>query len=323
LPLSAAIRERLQCPYCAGKLLDVQGQLQCDQRACGRVFPLVDGTPVLINEHRSLFSADDFVKGRDTTSRRDRRTIDQMADAVMEWLPSISHRAGADRNYESFRTLLRTDGERRAQVLVVGGGVLGAGMDTLASDRSINLISTDVTFGSMTELICDAHDIPFADATFDGVIAQAVLEHVVDPYRCVSEIHRVMRPGAIVYAETPFMQQVHLGAYDFHRFTHSGHRRLFRQFAEIESGPVGGPGMALAWSYQYFLLSFSASRPTRALLRTIASLSSFYLKYFDRFLVNRRGAIDAAAGYYFLGSKNGAALRDRDLVPYYRGALAR
>lgn len=323
MPLTTVVRARLQCPYCTGRLLDVQGQLQCEQQACRKVFPVVDGIPVLINEDRSLFNADDFVKDRDTTSPRHRRSIDRLADVVMDWLPSLSHRVGADGNYETFRRSLGTDGERTRQVLVIGGGVLGAGMDTLANDKSINLVSTDVSFGSMTELICDAHDIPFADATFDGVIAQAVLEHVVDPYRCVSEIHRVMKPRAIVYAETPFMQQVHMGAYDFHRFTHSGHRRLFRQFAELESGPVGGPGMALAWSYQYFLLSFSSSRPTRALLRMFASLSSFYLKYFDRFLVNRRGAIDAASGHYFLGAKDGAGLMDRDLVPYYRGALAK
>ncbi len=43
-------------------------------------------------------------------------------------------------------------------------------------------------------LICDAHDIPFADRSFDGVIVQAVLEHVVDPFRCCEEIHRVLIP---------------------------------------------------------------------------------------------------------------------------------
>ncbi len=84
------------------------------------------------------------------------------------------------------------------------------------------------------------------DESFDGVICQAVLEHVLDPYRCVEEIHRVLRPNGLVYAETPFMQQVHGGTHDFTRFTHLGHRRLFRKFAEVDSGVVCGPGMALA-----------------------------------------------------------------------------
>ena len=34
-----------------------------------------------------------------------------------------------------------------------------------------------------------------ADAGVDAVIAQAVLEHVLDPHRCVEEIHRVLKPG--------------------------------------------------------------------------------------------------------------------------------
>ena len=67
----------------------------------------------------------------------------------------------------------------------------------------------------------------------------------------------MLKGRGVVYAETPFMQQVHMGPYDFTRFTHSGHRRLFRRFEEVESGAVCGPGMALAWAYQYFLLSFA------------------------------------------------------------------
>ena len=79
-------------------------------------------------------------------------------------------------------------------------------------------------------LICDANDIPFENGSFDGVVLQAALEHVADPYRCVEETHRVLKEKGLVYAETAFMQQVHGGRYDFTRFTRLGHRRLFRRF---------------------------------------------------------------------------------------------
>jgi len=184
------------------------------------------------------------------------------------------------------------------------------------------LVATDVSFGPLTVLVCDAHDIPFEDETFDGVIVQAVLEHVVDPYRCVEEIYRVLKQRGLVYAETPFMQQVHMGRYDFTRFTHSGHRRVFRRFDEVASGPVAGPGMALAWSYEYFLLSFTTSRPLRGVLRGFARLTSFYLKYFDYYLVGRPATIDAASGFYFLGRKAQGVLPDRELIQYYKGALS-
>ena len=86
------------------------------------------------------------------------------------------------------------------------------------------------------------------------------------------------------YAETLFMQDRCTWSDMTSRYsTHSGHRRLFRCFKEIASGPVGGPGMALAWSYQYFLLSFTESRMLRGLIRAIARITSFHLKMVDRY----------------------------------------
>jgi hypothetical protein len=38
--------------------------------------------------------------------------------------------------------------------------------------------------------------------------------------------------------------------------------------------------------------------------------------------MNRKGAIDSASGFYFMGRKDEQILADRDLVGYYRGAVA-
>jgi ubiquinone/menaquinone biosynthesis C-methylase UbiE len=182
-------------------------------------------------------------------------------------------------------------------------------------------VESDVSLGPRVTLVCDAHDIPFEDASFDCVIAQAVLEHVVDPQRCCEEFHRVLKEDGVVYAETPFMQQVHGGRYDFTRFTRLGHRRLFRRFIEIDSGVVCGPRMALAWAYKYFLMSFTSTLATRRLVSAFADLTSFYLKYFDYILATRTSALDAASGLYFLGRKSDGVLSDRDLIAGYRGGL--
>jgi len=63
------------------------------------------------------------------------------------------------------------------------------------------------------------HDLPFENNSFDGVIAQAVLQYVVEPSGCLHEIERVLKPRGLVYAESAFMQQVVHGRYDFTRFT--------------------------------------------------------------------------------------------------------
>jgi hypothetical protein len=117
------------------------------------------------------------------------------------------------------------------------------------------------------------------------------------------EVFRVLQHNGLVYAETPFMQQVHLGRYDFTRFTHLVHRRLFRRFDEIESGASSGPGTALARSYRYFLSGFSDDKWLNWLSNAFPRLTSFHLKYFDYLLINKPGSYDAASAYYFLGRK--------------------
>jgi SAM-dependent methyltransferase len=277
--------------------------------------------PVLLNEKESVFSIEDFVSSRDTTFHLRASRLEQLLSGVLGLLPDITASIGTQQNYARFGDSLLEIASAPI-VLIVGGSILGNGMDALAADSRFEFVATDVSFGPHTSLISDAHGIPFEDETFDGVIVQAVLEHLVDPQRCVQEIHRVLKDGGVVYAETPFMQQVHMGRYDFTRFTHSGHRRLFRHFAEIASGPVGGPGMALAWSYQYFLLSFTVSRFLRGLIRAFARMTSFYLKYIDYYLIQKTGAIDSASGFYFMGKKDGSTLSDHSLIRYYKGALS-
>lgn len=316
--ISQNTEDLLCCPICHAKLKRKGEQFECINSECVSHFPIVDGIPVLINEQSSVFSIDDFISHRKTFF--DKTNEGKPKKTIRCSMPTISKNVKGKLNYSRVSELLLRQ-STSPRVLVIGGSILGQGMECLANHTAIDLVETDVSFGSRTMLICDAHDIPFEDRSFDGVVVQAVLEHVVDPYRCCAEIHRVLKEGGVVYAETPFMQQVHGGRYDFSRFTHLGHRRLFRRFEEIDSGAVCGPGMALAWSYRYFLLSFTTSRKLRAVLGLFASLTSFYLKYFDYYLINKPGSLDAASGYYFMGRKTEQALSDRDLIKLYKGAV--
>jgi SAM-dependent methyltransferase len=318
MTLGAAIRGRLRCPVCRGALSAKPELLACLTPACGATFPVVNGVPVLIGGERSVFA--DARRGAAGPVSFDESTEPGWKRRLRPFMPKLERNLCANRMLvELARRLDERPGQ--ASVLVVGGGVLGDSMETLVADDRIELIEGDVFFGPRVDVLFDAHDIPFADETFDAVIAQAVLEHVLDPQRCVEEFARVLKPSGLAYAETPFMQQVHGGAYDFTRFSLLGHRRLFRRFEEIDSGMALGPGAALAWSWTYFLASFCQTPRSRSAAHLAGSLTAFFWKWFDLYLARRPAALDAASGVYFLGVKGppGWVLADHDLIASYRG----
>ena len=314
--LPATVEARLRCPKCKAPVTRNDAGFACEAMDCRKEYPIAGGIPVFLDESKSLMSPADIVRDLVAPSQT---TKTGLRASLKSLLPDLGSNLMGSANYKHLSTLLNGL-SAQPLLLIVGGQRLGAGMEVLFEDSSgARIVETDIVVGPRTRLVCDAHDLPFEDGVFDGVIIQAVLEHVLDPYRCVEEIYRVLQPAGIVYSETPFMQQVHEGRFDFTRFTHLGHRRLFRRFEEIESGAACGTGMALAWSYRYFLVSLSESRIIRNLLDTFARLTSFFWKYFDRWTLRKKGSYDAASAYYFLGRKSELVLSDRDLVRQYRG----
>jgi SAM-dependent methyltransferase len=274
-------------------------------------FPVVDGIPVLLDERRSAFSTEAFLAPDARTGPSARR----MRRLAKKLVPDISHNLASADNYRALVSELRRTATAPYRVLVIGGSIAGQGFGILAGERSVDLVETDVAFGPRTQVVCDGHALPFADGVFHAVVCQAVLEHVADPPRVVSEIHRVLRTEGLVYSEIPFMQQVHEGVHDFTRYTLIGHRRLYRQFECLRSGVTAGPGTALAWSIKYLMLSFTNSD---SLARDIITASSnyllFWLKYLDYALLRFRAASDGASGTYLLGRRSDRTVSDRELL---------
>lgn len=314
--LSREVQGILRCPVCRAELCVVDQHFHCTDDGCGTKFPTVNGIPILINQARSIFTISDFLNRKPTFFRSRGRLRGWLSGCI----PVLENNLGAEKALAQLRERLlqRSDG---AKVLVLGGSIVGAGMEVLLEDPDVEVIESDVSFGPRTQLICDAHDLPFEDRCLDGVVVQAVLEHVVDPVRCVEEIYRVLNDDGLVYADTPFMQQVHGREFDFTRYTRLGHRRLFRRFGELSDGVTVGPGAALAWAARYFVLSFSTNPSLRAILSGLSRLAFFWLKYFDFYLKHKASAFDAAAGFYFLGEKRQEALSDQELVQSYRGGF--
>ena len=312
--LTADDEAALRCPRCRAPLVREIGEglrsIRCGDGGCAFAsagFPIVGGKAALVD-------FDDSVLDRDALAAHGGTEIDRregLARRLRERL--LGANDVAPENGKRFVALLRKPGARQ-RVLIVGGGKRGAGTEAIYGCPDIDLVSFDVYNSPDVDLIADGHRIPFADGHFDGVWVQAVLDDVLDPARVVAEIRRVLAPAELVYAETPFMQHVHERAYDFTRFTPSGHRWLFRDFSEIASGIIGGPGESLVWSIRY--LARAVSRSDK--IGSLVGLCFFWLRYLDR-LADGRRAVDSACGVFFLGRLADRRMTPREAIAYYPG----
>lgn len=77
----------------------------------------------------------------------------------------------------------------------------------------------------------DGRRLPFADASFDRVIAAEVLEHVPDDGSVMAEIHRVLRPGGRAAVTVPrwWPEQVCWRLSSAYHEVEGGHVRIYRR----------------------------------------------------------------------------------------------
>lgn len=316
--LPALPLEMCQCPLCASSLDFSSNPILCCNTSCPsrpQGFPMIDGRPVLIDFTHSVIDRIALLATAGSSGVRrhrlpgvDNRLHMRLYDALYGTDQSATYAAG-----EIQRRLHQLP--HRPRVLVIGGGTIGSGMQPLYDDPEIDVIAFDVYNSPHVQFLADGHAIPLIDGMFDAVWIQAVLEHVLNPEKVVAEIHRLLRPDGLVYAGTPFMQQVHEGAYDFTRFTLSGHRWLFRQFNEIAAGVQGGPGVTLRWGIRYFVAGLFHSYWAGRLTET----AFFWLRYLDAIIPNSWSS-DGACGVWFFGRRADIEMTPRQIISYYKGA---
>lgn len=112
-------------------------------------------------------------------------------------------------------------------VLVVGAGQEPYNQLMPNAER---ILITDVAPYPGIDQVADAHKLPFADNSFDHVIAIEVFEHLSDPRLAASEVCRVLVKDGTALVSVPFMFRVHGDPYDFYRYTRSGLKQIFALF---------------------------------------------------------------------------------------------
>ncbi|MDB5524974.1 MAG: SAM-dependent methyltransferase [Rhizobium sp.] len=304
----------MRCPRTRSelKLLDPDTFVSKDvETGATYKYKIVHGKPILIDFSDSVLSEDALLNSA-AQSPVDRHSHSGVSGSIKKLLSPQKE----DTRENVRRIIVDLEKKQRpVRLLIVGGGSIGHGMEAIYDHPDIQVFSFDVYDSPYVQFVADGHRIPLQEEYFDAVIVQAVLEHVLQPAQVVSEIWRVLASDGVVYAETPFMQQVHEGPYDFTRFTESGHRYLFRDFERISSGVNGGPGIQFMWSVDHLVRGLF--RSTKA--GKVAKLAFFWTQYLDRFIPPSY-AQDGASGVYFYGRKSQYPISPQDIIKHYQGA---
>ena len=85
--------------------------------------------------------------------------------------------------------------------------------------------------GAGWAMVGDGSRLPFADDSFDGVVAAEVLEHVPDDVAVIAELARVLRPGGVLAVTVPrwFPEQVSWALSREYHAVEGGHVRIYRR----------------------------------------------------------------------------------------------
>lgn len=179
--------------------------------------------------------------------------LDGLVDQADDRLPVTTETISANHYDPELATFI--DRDSGALLLDLGAG--------LRHEYRTHVVNVDIDLYASTDVVAFGEDLPFADATFDGAVCLAVLQHVADPLSVASELVRVVRPGGTIVADWAFTQPVN--GYPYHHFnaTPDGAAGAFRRLPAVQTASATvplhfHPVFALPW----LLDVWSAGLPT-------------------------------------------------------------
>lgn len=276
-----------RCPKCRSDLQFDDQRIKCVSADCGQVYGFERNVPVLI-------TLEEREKIRNFLSRHAAQTV-----------PAINTKTKA----RLFPPNQTWDPRRRRRMpslwkqfddsaVIVD---VGAATASLRSD----VINLDLAPFKNVDVVGYALRLPFADDSVDFLVNTGVLEHVESIPAALSEFHRVLRPGGLLYTEIPFMQGFHPDPTDFERLTYQGLTRDMSQFHISEMEVSSGPFSNISWTLREAFASFCSKRHTFTWSWILMGWLTFWVKYLDRFVVGKPYAHRFASSYYVIATKNG------------------
>lgn len=273
----------LACPDCRGALEFLPGEpLSCP--GCSRSFDLAGGAPLLVPRAQTgntSAGTQFFIEqpGRMTRLRETRPGLARLLalpDFAAGGVPALPE----CRRW--FETHVRNGvaGERILN--------LGSGVDKVYPNPG--LINFDIAPHANAEVVGDGEHLPFRDAVFDGLLLDAVIEHLAHPARVVAEARRVLKPGGYLLANVPFLYPFHAAPHDYQRYTPQGLRMLFEDFEIVEAGSDRRPGRAVLEVVTAYAAGLSDNRGLSYALRWLTAWLWLPLTWFDPWLSRKAKA---------------------------------
>ncbi len=210
-------RADVVCPACRAPLAtDAHGAARCD--GCGAGYPARPGCGPDLRPRQALV--------REATHRI------PPGGTAPSWRASLvpELRPGTGPNLSHLEGEIFTLGNRLSTALASrlelrpGYRLLDLGCGAANSLGSVSLspgvhhVGVDYE-GDGPDYLVDAHALPFADDSFDGVISLAVLEHLRSPHLAAQEVARVLAPGGVFAGTVAFLEPFH----EESTFHHSAH----------------------------------------------------------------------------------------------------
>jgi len=124
------------------------------------------------------------------------------------------------------------------------------------------------------DIFAPAYDIPVEDESFDCALCTAVLEHLEEPGKAISECARILKAGGIALYTVPFIWELHEEPRDFYRYSKYGLRYLFETngFQIIELKALSGFWVTFAQALTLYLWKFRRKRRLRKFLKPLFML---------------------------------------------------
>jgi hypothetical protein len=115
----------------------------------------------------------------------------------------------------------------------------------LPPDVTLETLDLDPAAGATYTADLCAENPQITAARFACVFCTEVLEHTLQPFDAVRELHRILTPGGRLVLSVPFNFRIHGPLPDCWRFTEHGLRALLRDFEIEELGAAETPGRPL------------------------------------------------------------------------------